>query len=119
MAEKKPVKKTIAKHEEKKPASVGDFGVAKEEIKTPVIAVAHNAADDLADEEISKEIAEAIRENTGKADRYFEAIGRRKTAVARVRLFTKGDKEFLVNDVSFQKYFDMAEDQENAVASMK
>ncbi|MDP1994635.1 MAG: 30S ribosomal protein S9 [Ignavibacteria bacterium] len=55
----------------------------------------------------------------GKPDRYFEAIGRRKTAVARVRLFTKGDKEFIVNDKPYQQYFQTAEDQEASVASMK
>jgi len=111
MAEKKIVKKTI------KSEPIKDD---LKSIPTPVVAVVQDSAEDIADEaEISKEIAEAIRDNSGKSDRYFEAIGRRKTAVARVRLFTKGDKEFLVNDVSFQKYFDMPEDQENAVASMK
>jgi len=72
------------------------------------------AGDDIADEEISKQIAKAA-----KSDRYYEAIGRRKTAVARVRIFTKGDKEFLVNNKPYQQYFPSAEDQENAVASMK
>ncbi|MCX6719736.1 MAG: 30S ribosomal protein S9 [Candidatus Staskawiczbacteria bacterium] len=60
-----------------------------------------------------------MRENSGTSDRYFEAIGRRKTAVARIRLYTKGDKEFVVNNMSYQQYFAMPEDQENAVASMK
>ena len=90
-----------------------------EEIKAPVVLTPMDAADEIADEEISKEIAQAIKENIGKADRYFEAIGRRKTAVARIRLFTKGDKEFIVNNKSYQQYFIMPEDQENAVASMK
>lgn len=40
-----------------------------------------------------------------KPDKYYEAVGRRKTAVARVRLYTKGDKDFLVNDKSFADYF--------------
>ncbi|RJQ26683.1 30S ribosomal protein S9 [Candidatus Parcubacteria bacterium] len=42
-----------------------------------------------------------------KGTKYFEAVGRRKTAVARVRLFTgKFDKsEVLVNEKSFAKYF--------------
>jgi small subunit ribosomal protein S9 len=40
-----------------------------------------------------------------KADRYYEAVGRRKTAIARVRLYTRGDKVFLVNDGPFGKYF--------------
>lgn len=39
-----------------------------------------------------------------KRERYFEAVGRRKTAVARVRLFTKpGD--FMVNNKLYSLYF--------------
>lgn len=90
---------------------------AVEEVKTPVV---FDASEDMGDEDdISKEIAKSIKENTGKPDRYFEAIGRRKTAVARVRLFTKGDKEFLVNNKPYQKYFVLEDDQETAVSSMK
>ena len=91
-----------------------------EEIKQ-VAVVAGEASDDIAEEEISKEIAQSIKESVGagKADRYFEAIGRRKTAVARIRLYTKGDKEFIVNDKPFTKYFQITEDQETSVASMK
>jgi len=40
-----------------------------------------------------------------KAEKYYEAVGRRKTAIARVRLYTRGDKVFLVNDGPFEKYF--------------
>ena len=90
-----------------------------EEIKSPVVSVAQDMSDDIAEDDISKEIAKTIKETAGKPDRYFETIGRRKTAVARVRLYTKGDKEFIVNDEPYQKYFAMPEDQENAVASMK
>lgn len=78
---------------------------------TPVPAA---SAIDTAEEEILKEIAKF-----GKSDRYFEATGRRKTAVARVRIFAKGDKEFLVNSKPYQKYFSHIADQEIAVASMK
>jgi len=93
----------------------------KEELEAPVVAVAVGADSDMdiGDEELSKEIAESIKNSAGKPDRYFEAIGRRKTAVARVRLFTKGDKEFLVNSKGYQEYFQTAEDQETAVASMR
>jgi small subunit ribosomal protein S9 len=90
----------------------------KEEIKTPVALVPEEEID-LEAEDISKEIDESIRNSAGKPDRYFEAIGRRKTAVARVRLFTKGDKEFLVNDKGYEAYFQTAEDRETSVASMK
>lgn len=53
-----------------------------------------------------------------KPARYFEAVGRRKTAVARVRLFTKGEKEFLVNDKPYQVYFPTLELQQAALASL-
>lgn len=104
----------------------------KEEIKSPVIKVAQDLSsarnafgvadaggDDVKEDDISKEIAKTIKETAGKPDRYLEAIGRRKTAVARVRLFTKGDKEFIVNNKPYQQYFQTPEDQESSVASMK
>lgn len=40
-----------------------------------------------------------------KKNRYFEAIGRRKTSIARIRLFTTGKKEFLINKKPLQEYF--------------
>ena len=116
MAEKKITKKT----EEKKKA-VTPVVEIKEEIKisAPIFNVEDvDASDDMADYDISEEIAKTIKESA-KSDRYFEAIGRRKTAVARIRLFTKGDKEFIVNDMPYQKYFQTTEDQETSVASMK
>ncbi len=54
-------------------------------------------------------------------ERYFEAVGRRKTAVARVRLFTKAG-EFLVNDKQYTAYFPTLELQkivEDALQKMK
>jgi len=53
-----------------------------------------------------------------KPDRYFEAVGRRKTAVARVRLFTRGEKAFLVNGKPYQEYFKTSEAQQAAIASL-
>lgn len=97
MVEKKPTKKVIKKPEEKE-----EKKVVIEEIKAPVIDIVKEPSeDDMEDDDISMEIAKSIKETAGKPDRYFEAIGRRKTAVARVRLFTKGDKEFIVNDQPF------------------
>ena len=86
----------------------------EEEPKVPAVEATPLLAEEIGDEEISREIAKA-----GKSDRYFEAVGRRKTAVARVRICTKGEKEFLVNDKSYRQYFPLAEDQETATASMK
>jgi len=36
---------------------------------------------------------------------YYEGVGRRKTAVARVRLFSEGDGGFVVNDRQLDEYF--------------
>lgn len=54
-------------------------------------------------------------------DRYFEAVGRRKTAVARVRLFTKAG-DFTVNNKPYGVYFPTADLQkivEEALQRMK
>ncbi len=50
---------------------------------------------------------------------YFEATGRRKSAVARVRLFVKGKKEFIVNDKSLEDYFPLFELREDCLAALK
>lgn len=54
-----------------------------------------------------------------KSEKYYEAMGRRKTAVARVRFYTRGDKQFLVNNKPYQEYFPHPEFQEIAIASLK
>ncbi|TSC94393.1 MAG: small subunit ribosomal protein S9 [Parcubacteria group bacterium Licking1014_1] len=94
--------------------------MAKTTIKKITAAVKKELTEEeIGDEALSKEIAAKIKEESGKPERYFEAIGRRKTAVARVRLFTKGEKEFLVNNKSYQQYFPLEDDRETAVSSMK
>ncbi len=40
-----------------------------------------------------------------KASRYIEAVGRRKTAVARVRLFASSRSSFVVNGMLLEEYF--------------
>ena len=54
-----------------------------------------------------------------KPARYIETIGRRKTAVARVRVWTKGEKVFLVNNKPCDKYFSILELQKIAVESLE
>lgn len=69
-------------------------------------------ADDLKDLAVEKDLA-------SKPEKFFEAVGRRKTALARVRLFTRGEKQFLVNGKPYDKYFTLAEDQEKATSSLR
>src|SRR4051812_11255160 len=39
------------------------------------------------------------------ADRYIEAVGRRKTAIARVRIFEAGKTSFDINEKEMEVYF--------------
>lgn len=59
-----------------------------------------------------------------KPKRYFEAVGRRKSAVARVRLFTikpfEGDEgKITINDKFYKQYFSTLELQQIAEASLR
>lgn len=47
-----------------------------------------------------------------KKEKYFQAVGRRKTSVARVRLFDKGDKSINVNEKDYKEYFPTLELQQ-------
>ena len=94
--------KTTTKVEEKLPEVVPPV------IDTTVTDDLENLPDDFPTE---KDVA-------AKPDRYFEATGRRKTAIARVRLFTRGEKQFLVNGKPYQEYFSTDEDKQTAIASM-
>ena len=69
-------------------------------------------------DEESQDFVITEKDLASKSDRYFEATVRRKTATARVRLFTKGEKQFLVNGKPYQEYFTTDEDKQTAVASM-
>ena len=53
-----------------------------------------------------------------KQHKYFEAIGRRKTAIARVRIFTH-KKEIGVNDRAYLNYFPIKRLQEAVIAPLK
>ncbi len=48
------------------------------------------------------------------ASAYFEGVGRRKTAVARVRLFPKLKSEFVVNGKKHSEYFSIFEMEQTA-----
>jgi len=59
-----------------------------------------------------------------KPEKYFEGIGRRKTAIARVRLFTlrssgEDEKIFLVNEKPIEKYFPTFELQQISKAALE
>ncbi|HHE76651.1 MAG TPA: 30S ribosomal protein S9 [Candidatus Parcubacteria bacterium] len=68
-------------------------------------------------EKKTKAVKAAKSERSGA--RYFEAVGRRKTSVARVRLFTQGEREILINGKSYQQYFPILENQLNITAPLE
>ncbi|KKQ77167.1 MAG: SSU ribosomal protein S9P, small subunit ribosomal protein S9 [Parcubacteria group bacterium GW2011_GWC1_38_6] len=54
-----------------------------------------------------------------KSDDYFEAVGRRKTAIARVRLSIHGEKAFLIGDKSYQQHLPSKELQQIVVSPLE
>lgn len=54
-----------------------------------------------------------------KDAKYFEAVGKRKTAIARVRLFEKGKGKFTVNEKDCKEYFPTAELQKIATEALE
>ncbi|MFH1656331.1 MAG: 30S ribosomal protein S9 [Candidatus Nealsonbacteria bacterium] len=53
-----------------------------------------------------------------KSTKYFEAIGKRKTAVARVRLYTQGEKTLFINNKPYKEYFFTEELQQIVISSL-
>jgi len=90
--------------------------VSKEEVKKdPVVKMAFE----------DKELTEADFEpKDKKSKRYYEAVGRRKTAVARVRLLTikpfeEDEGKITVNGKSYKQYFTTLELRQIAEASLR
>lgn len=66
-----------------------------------------------------KEIESALKSKKYGAPKYFQTIGRRKTSVARVRLYTQGEKVFLINDKPIHEYFPTSYLQEIVVSPLE
>lgn len=111
MAIKKETKTLKTPAKPKKKASIS---VAKKKAKPVVQKVAKTKKETIKDKE----------EMAKKDKRYFEGIGRRKTAVARVRLFTirpfEGEEgRIIVNDKPYKEYFPSAIWQQIAESSLR
>lgn len=61
----------------------------------------------------------ADKKETKKTGKYVYAVGRRKTAIARVRLFPKGSGKFLVNNKDYAEFFPYFTWQENLEAPLE
>ena len=71
-------------------------------------------------EKKAKKVIEKEKEKKKeKKERYLEAVGRRKTSVARVRLFKKGKGELIINGKDLGKYFPSSEVQKTVLAPLQ
>ncbi len=69
---------------------------------------------------VSEKKEEKVSKKTkGDEDQYFKAVGRRKTAVAKVRLFIKDKNEFIINDKKMEDYFPTFELREVCSSALK
>ncbi len=106
MAEIKEEKKEIKEKKEAAKPAVKKTAAAKPAVaKKPATAKKAPAAKAKTAAKPAAKPAQVESAPKKKPDKYYEAVGRRKTAVARVRLYTKGDKVFLVNEKEFGDYF--------------
>lgn len=117
---KKPVEKKVKKTTPVKKDSKKKDAVIADEIKEVKIETKIENIDfglpTIAADDDDFVVNEDDFKNLG--DKYFEATGRRKTAIARVRLYTKGDKGMEVNGMDFTKYFPTKDLQSTALASL-
>jgi small subunit ribosomal protein S9 len=62
--------------------------------------------------------AKALAGKSAGREKYFEAVGRRKTSIARVRLYTK-QGDIVVNDKDYSKYFPTLRLQKAVISPIK
>lgn len=120
--EKTSVKKTVAKSVKKAPKKEAEILATKEtkEIKVAKEGKETKVIKDIEVTNVAKEVKESSELKVElKPERYWEGLGRRKTAVARVRLFTRGDKGMWVNDKPSGVYFPTNEMQQIAEDALK
>ena len=120
-AKKRVAKSAAPKREPKKTAVKTPVEpvniISEEEKKQPVATEAENTAP--SEESTGAEVVWPA--HPSGRERYFEAVGRRKTAIARVRLFTRSGA-FTVNDKAYGDYFptlDLQKIAEDALKKMK
>ncbi len=59
------------------------------------------------------------KEEKKEEKKYFEAIGRRKRSVARVRVFTKGPKKITINEKDYKDFFPILENQKKVISPLE
>ncbi len=67
----------------------------------------------------TKKTLKEIEKPVTKPEKFFEAVGRRKTAVAMVRLFTTGEKSISINKKPLENYFSLPALQKIVLAPLE
>jgi small subunit ribosomal protein S9 len=93
----------------------------KENLKTHAITTRKAQMEETSKKHPSEKkiLSQEAQEARQKSVKYYEAIGRRKTAIARVRLWTKGEKEILINEKPYTQYFPLPELQQVVLAPFR
>jgi len=116
MADKEKTKKKATSKPSSAAAMSSSATAKKSKVKaTPKKAVAGK----VVKKKSSKAAVVAKKSEKQPPVKYYEAVGRRKRAIARVRLFTRGDKDFTVNTKPYTKYFPTKELQHIADEALK
>lgn len=113
----KPVLKSAKK--EKLPAA--EKPKKKAEVKKEVSMAGPGKQEDVTGDFLALEQNGEAKESL-KPERYWEAVGRRKSAIARVRLYTRGEKGVWIGEKPYGVYFQTLELQkivEDALKKMK
>jgi len=111
MIEKKIKKITTKKIIKKTPKAVKEV---KEVLETkPVEKLAEKP------QEKKLEIKEELTELKLNSQKFFEAVGKRKTAIARVRLMSQKEPSFSINNKDIKVYFPLAELQATAKSALE
>jgi small subunit ribosomal protein S9 len=122
--EKKPTSKRtrIVKEkakEEKETAKKVEEKEKVEKVKEKISEVEEKK--DERDEQKEKENQKEREDKEEKegALRYYQGIGRRKSATAQVRLFSKGEKKIIVNNKDYREYFPIIDMQAIVVSPLE
>jgi len=59
------------------------------------------------------------KKESKKEERYYEAVGRRKTSVARVRIWTRGKNQVIVNEKNYKDYFKQEKLQKKVLSPLE
>lgn len=115
--------KTITKKEKEKPKpKAKDKIILKEKTGVGGKEIKEVIKKEIAKEIVMKEAEELMKEP--KIKKYYEGVGRRKTAVARARLFTvkpfeEDEGKIVVNDKFYKEYFCEPRLQQVAESSLR